>query len=118
MRMRGLEPPRGRRHTDLNRARLPIPPHPRGAIVTARTMGSLRRGLLFLLAIALFAPAPAAASTAAVEVVVGLSPPPLAGAIADARALAARANAGKLDPASAFPRPDARSLERDQAKVH
>ena len=30
MRMRGLEPPRGRPHTDLNRARLPIPPHPRG----------------------------------------------------------------------------------------
>ena len=30
MRMRGLEPPRGLPHTDLNRARLPIPPHPRG----------------------------------------------------------------------------------------
>src|SRR6266851_682386 len=30
MRMRGLEPPRGYPHTDLNRARLPIPPHPRG----------------------------------------------------------------------------------------
>ena len=30
MRMRGIEPPRGRPHTDLNRARLPIPPHPRG----------------------------------------------------------------------------------------
>src|SRR5439155_26866020 len=30
MRMRGLEPPRGCPHTDLNRARLPIPPHPRG----------------------------------------------------------------------------------------
>src|SRR5256714_7475867 len=29
MRMRGLEPPRGFPHTDLNRARLPIPPHPR-----------------------------------------------------------------------------------------
>ena len=27
MRMRGLEPPRPERHTDLNRARLPIPPH-------------------------------------------------------------------------------------------
>ena len=33
MRMRGLEPPRPERHTDLNRARLPIPPHPRGATV-------------------------------------------------------------------------------------
>jgi hypothetical protein len=30
MRMRGLEPPRTCIHTDLNRARLPIPPHPRG----------------------------------------------------------------------------------------
>lgn len=29
MRMRGLEPPPGRPDTDLNRARLPIPPHPR-----------------------------------------------------------------------------------------
>ena len=29
MRMRGLEPPRPYGHTDLNRARLPIPPHPR-----------------------------------------------------------------------------------------
>ena len=28
VRMRGLEPPRGCPHTDLNRARLPIPPHP------------------------------------------------------------------------------------------
>jgi hypothetical protein len=33
MRMRGLEPPRGFPHTDLNRARLPIPPHPRGQTV-------------------------------------------------------------------------------------
>jgi hypothetical protein len=30
MRMRGLEPPRSHLHTDLNRARLPIPPHPLG----------------------------------------------------------------------------------------
>jgi site-specific DNA recombinase len=28
VRMRGLEPPRSHLHTDLNRARLPIPPHP------------------------------------------------------------------------------------------
>src|ERR1700690_1818920 len=33
VRMRGLEPPRPYGHTDLNRARLPIPPHPRGATV-------------------------------------------------------------------------------------
>ncbi len=30
VRMRGLEPPRGCPHGDLNAARLPIPPHPRG----------------------------------------------------------------------------------------
>ena len=35
MRMRGLEPPRGFPHTDLNRARLPIPPHPRPSILAA-----------------------------------------------------------------------------------
>ena len=28
VRMRGLEPPRGLPHNDLNVARLPIPPHP------------------------------------------------------------------------------------------
>jgi hypothetical protein len=38
MRMRGLEPPRAFAHTDLNRARLPIPPHPRGrSILSALT---------------------------------------------------------------------------------
>ena len=37
MRMRGLEPPRPYGHTDLNRARLPIPPHP-------RAVDSSRRG--------------------------------------------------------------------------
>ena len=31
MRMRGLEPPPGFPDTDLNRARLPIPPHPRAS---------------------------------------------------------------------------------------
>jgi hypothetical protein len=31
VRMRGLEPPRGFPHGDLNAARLPIPPHPRAA---------------------------------------------------------------------------------------
>ena len=35
MRMRGLEPPRPYGHTDLNRARLPIPPHPRGRPILA-----------------------------------------------------------------------------------
>ena len=42
MRMRGLEPPRGCPHTDLNRARLPIPPHPRAAdIIAGAPNGSL-----------------------------------------------------------------------------
>ena len=36
VRMRGLEPPRPYGHTDLNRARLPIPPHPRGAVADSR----------------------------------------------------------------------------------
>ena len=40
MRMRGLEPPRGFPHTDLNRARLPIPPHPRGGGIVASLGGS------------------------------------------------------------------------------
>ena len=31
MRMKGLEPSRSFLHTDLNRARLPIPPHPRAS---------------------------------------------------------------------------------------
>ena len=35
MRMRGLEPPRPYGHTDLNRARLPIPPHPRSRPILA-----------------------------------------------------------------------------------
>jgi hypothetical protein len=40
VRMRGLEPPRAFAHTDLNRARLPIPPHPRGTT----SLASPRRG--------------------------------------------------------------------------
>jgi hypothetical protein len=42
MRMRGLEPPPGFPDTDLNRARLPIPPHPR---VGERAKISHRRGV-------------------------------------------------------------------------
>src|SRR3954453_19312041 len=53
MRMRGLEPPRACAHTALNRARLPIPPHPRGhsvarLLATPRRLFGLRRGLLVL----------------------------------------------------------------------
>ena len=36
MRTRGLEPPRALAHQDLNLARLPIPPRPRGTSVTMR----------------------------------------------------------------------------------
>jgi hypothetical protein len=39
--MRGLEPPRPERHTDLNRARLPIPPHPRAGILAAVTAAGM-----------------------------------------------------------------------------
>jgi site-specific DNA recombinase len=56
VRMRGLEPPQSYLHTDLNRARLPIPPHPRDGSPTishGRPMGrqlcrdrGLRIGLL------------------------------------------------------------------------
>jgi subtilisin family serine protease len=80
-------------------------------------MGSLRRGLPFLLAIALFAPAPAAASAASVEVVVGLASPPLAGAIANSRVLAASVKAGKVDLASPFAVSYTRFLERDQEQL-
>ncbi len=65
MRMRGLEPPRTYIHTDLNRARLPIPPHPRDGWATishawafgsaraaaARLWALLASGLLVLAAI-------------------------------------------------------------------
>src|SRR5438552_10154388 len=80
-------------------------------------MGPLRRGLPFLLAIALFAPAPAAASTGSVEVVVGLASPPLAGAIAGSRVLAASAKAGKLHLASPFAVSYMRFLERGQEQL-
>ena len=48
MRMRGLEPPPGCPDTDLNRARLPIPPHPRAdeqaKIAHRKGMGGPARG--------------------------------------------------------------------------
>ncbi len=46
VRMRGLEPPRGCPHGDLNAARLPIPPHPRecsGGDTSAPTAAALKR---------------------------------------------------------------------------
>ena len=35
VRVKGLEPPWGEPHTDLNRTRLPIPPHPHTARKTS-----------------------------------------------------------------------------------
>jgi site-specific DNA recombinase len=42
VRMRGLEPPPGFPDTDLNRARLPIPPHPRGGAERRYRTGARR----------------------------------------------------------------------------
>jgi subtilisin family serine protease len=97
--MRGLEPPRGFPHTDLNRARLPIPPHPRGAAIVApaqpptfspseRTIWYLRR--LFLVGVCLVAALPALAAARGpapapgrlAEVVVELQEPGLATSVA------------------------------------
>ena len=77
-------------------------------------MGSLRRGLLFLLFFVLLAPAPAAASAAPVEVVVGLAAPPLAGAVAHSRVLAASAKAGKIGLATPFAVSYLTLLDREQ----
>ena len=107
MRMRGLEPPRPERHTDLNRARLPIPPHPRAGDSSRRhgywhaarkppppidvTTTMIRvSGLLCALALCCL---PAARGTADLlppvgatsEVVVTLASPPLAGRTGAAR---------------------------------
>ena len=38
VRVKGLEPSRGCPHTDLNRTRLPIPPHPRGLTACFRLL--------------------------------------------------------------------------------
>ena len=92
MRMRGLEPPRAFAHTDLNRARLPIPPHPRSgaqcsraAARTTRSIFRLRRGLLLVVAAGLALPLTASSardptrSTArSTEFVVTLKAPSLA----------------------------------------
>jgi ketosteroid isomerase-like protein len=43
--MRGLEPPRGCPHGDLNAARLPIPPHPRAAGNGSGVAGRARAGI-------------------------------------------------------------------------
>jgi hypothetical protein len=39
VRMEGLEPPRAEAHQDLNLARIPIPPHPRGEVDYGGTRG-------------------------------------------------------------------------------
>lgn len=45
MQKEGLEPSWYHYHTDLNRARLPIPPQPHFSIVPADLLGSLRSSL-------------------------------------------------------------------------
>src|SRR5262245_14081022 len=111
MRMRGLEPPRGCPHTDLNRARLPIPPHPRGRQCSrgcrarpgenARTMRDLRRLATLIAVLALLA-LPGASALARpsgddlVEVVVTLSRPPLAQASTEGRWLSSTRTRGRL----------------------
>src|SRR5712691_5679992 len=101
--MRGLEPPRGRPHTDLNRARLPIPPHPpagahcnRRPLGRLRTIPGLKRGVVIVLGLAAalaVAPFARAARPARTEVVVTLDAPSLAWAVHDSRVLSARTKA-------------------------
>ena len=105
MRMRGLEPPRPERHTDLNRARLPIPPHPRAADSSRHTalrhaarqpprrigvISIVNRVLALLCAIGLCClasacgsvahqAAPESAGEVSSEVIVTLASPPVAG---------------------------------------
>src|SRR5215210_2056706 len=109
MRMRGLEPPRGYPHTDLNRARLPIPPHPRSSSLAAcfgDRAGSrrgydvvLKRGLVAAVCVlgALLPVAPAAARVPRTEVVVTLDAPALALAISNSRVLTKVARTRRLD---------------------
>ena len=88
MRMRGLEPPRPYGHTDLNRARLPIPPHPRGSNDSSSgashsTMIRIPVLLAACLAVVLLATggvtvAPAPVSAERTQVVVALRSPALA----------------------------------------
>ena len=60
VRVKGLEPPWGEPHTDLNRTRLPIPPHPHvlkkqaGKMVTQLITWRKKLFRLFLLNAALF----------------------------------------------------------------
>ena len=84
MRMRGLEPPRAEAHTDLNRARLPIPPHPRGGQCSRGTSARTVRERTYHAAPApLPAPARRSALAAALALLAGggsaASPRPSAG---------------------------------------
>src|SRR5947208_4909178 len=83
MRMRGLEPPRGCPHTALNRARLPIPPHPRDGQCSGGF--GVNRGLLALAVAALALPLAGSAASShpdsggpSVELVALLDGEPLA----------------------------------------
>src|SRR5262245_40001182 len=98
--MRGLEPPRPYGHTDLNRARLPIPPHPRGSGILAsdrrasRAVSAHMTRLAYLLPLVCLAVSgagaraePPTAPGPMTQVVVTLASPPLAGST-DERAAA------------------------------
>ena len=117
--MRGLEPPRGLPHTDLNRARLPIPPHPRGRqcsppVLIAVPFPTLRRGLLICGVLGLAFAAPAHARS--VEVVVTLKQPPLAAAFARERTLAYSSFAGRTGSCSERRRAEATSTGSTRAQ--
>ena len=122
MRMRGLEPPRPEGHTDLNRARLPIPPHPRATPILAGTFSRSRtshpvmiRALIALAAASLVVLAPGsrppgtALGGPATEVIVTLASPPLARAGAGGAArIAAEQRAFEKNLAEAVPEADVR----------
>src|SRR5512135_736413 len=128
MRMRGLEPPRPYGHTDLNRARLPIPPHPLGAGIVApdrkaertsnHTMRVMRWGLMVAVCAAVSAVAalPAQAS-GRVEVIAELAPPPLARAVASSLALRPAVRQARLDLAAPLSHGYRADLGRAQAAV-
>ena len=122
MRMRGLEPPRPEGHTDLNRARLPIPPHPRGTPILAGTFSRSRtshpvmlprshcpRGRVPRRARAGLTAPRYGAGGPVTEVVVTLASPPLARAGAGGAArIATEQRAFEKDLAEAVPGADVR----------
>ncbi len=77
----------------------------------------VRRGVVFLAVLLAAAPAPAAARSSRVEIVVGLDAPPLAEAIARSLALATATRTARLDLGSATSTGYLRALAKEQAEV-